>query len=158
MGKKGEKTTEKKYVRLTKRLIEKVFDECNEAYFDNQVEKPFKFELWIPGKRCVGWVRDAYAKKPLRVKDANAVNHHTYLHINNRYHWTRENLRKVVIHEMIHLFIKDYLRPLTFWQARFRFLLKEHDSEFIQVMNELNAKYGLDITTRAKFMKNEFKG
>ena len=96
MLKKTDNQKDKKYVRLTRNLIEKVFDECNEAYFDNQVEKPFKFELWIPWKRCVGWVRAAFPKK-------------------------------------------------------------EHGEDFKQAMNELNQKYGLNITVKAPFMKKEFK-
>lgn len=148
---------DKKYVRLTQNLIEKVFDECNEAYFDNQVEKPFKFELWTPWKRCVGWVRAAYPKPVVWRMGANGVRRVAFFHINNRYNWTLENLRKVVVHEMIHLHIKDYLRPLGYWERKFRFLRKEHGDDFKQVMNELNAKYGLDITVKAPFMKKELK-
>lgn len=157
MLKKTDNQKDKKYVRLTRSLIEKVFDECNEAYFDNQVEKPFKFELWIPWKRCVGWVRAAFSKNVVWVKGVNGLKPKIYFHINNRYNWTIENLRKVVIHEMIHLYTKDYLRPLTFWELKFPFLRKEHGDDFKQAMNELNAKYDLDITVKAPFMKKELK-
>ena len=157
MARKTDILPDKKYVRLTRNLIEKVFEECNSLYFDNQVEKPLKFELWIPWKKCVGWVRAAYPKKVVWVKGANGVRPQTYFHINSRYNWTIENLRKVVIHEMIHLYTKDYLRPLTFWELKFPFLRKDHDKDFKQTMNELNAKYGLDITVKAPFMKKELK-
>lgn len=157
MTKKTDNTIKKKYVRLTRSLIEKVFDECSEAYFDNQVEKPFKFELWIPWKRCVGWVRAAYPKKVVWAKGTNGIKPKIYFHINNRYNWTIENLRKVVIHEMIHLYTKDFLRQLTFWELRFPFLRKEHGDDFKQAMNELNVKYGLDITVKTPFMKKELK-
>lgn len=90
-------------------------------------------------------------------KETNLINPQTYFHISERYNWTEENLRKVVIHEMIHLYIKDYLKPLTFWQKKFPFLIKQHDKRFRNTMQELNQKYGLDITVKAPFMKKELK-
>lgn len=135
----------KKYVRLTRNLIREIFDECNEKYFDNQIERPVKFELWTHQKKCVGWVRAIWNKKKR--------GYDTWFHISSRYHWTRDNLRNVVLHEMIHLDIKDYLIPRNFWNIFFP--KRMHGKDFIERMNELNRKYGLDIRTQAKFMRKE---
>lgn len=131
-----------KFVKLTKKRIKDIFQECNELYFDNKVETPTFFETWTSHKKCVGWVRAIWNKKTKSYVSA--------LHISSLYNWTNENLKKVIIHEMIHLDIKDYLRPLTIWKRLFG---KEHDKDFMKKMDELNEKYNLDITVRAKFMK-----
>lgn len=135
-----------KYIRLTRPLVKQIFEECNDSYFGGGVELPVKIELWTHHKKCVGWVRALRNKKKHGYDSA--------LHISSRYRWTRENLRKVIIHEMIHLYIRDYLVPLTFWQRIFP--PKQHGRDFINKMNELNDRFGLDIGTRAKFMKKEF--
>lgn len=136
----------KKYIRLTKDHIKSVFEDCNQKYFGNKVETPDNIELWTPTKRCVGWVRATTNRKTGKIK--------THLHISARYNWTEENLRDTIIHEMIHLEIKDYLIPLTFWQ---RILRKDHDKDFIERMNEINATFGLNISIRAKHMRKELK-
>lgn len=135
-----------KYIRLTRPKIEQVFDECNALYFNNEVEKPRKFELWTNHKRCVGWVRAFRDRK-------KAYGYYAVLHISSRYRWTEENLRNTILHEMIHLYIKDYLQPLTFWQ-RF-FPSRQHGKDFVEKMNELNETYGLDIVVSAKHMRKE---
>ena len=134
-----------KYIRLTRPLIREVFRECNEKYFAGEIEEPAIVELWTCHKKCVGWVRALWNKKKKGYVAA--------LHISSRYRWTLTNLRNVVVHEMIHLYIQDYLIPLTFWQRIFT--SRQHGKVFIEKMNELNATYGLDIQARAKFMKNE---
>lgn len=83
------------------------------------------------------------------------------LHISRRYNWTIETLRQVVVHEMIHLLIGDYMEPLTFWQRLpliGRFFINQHDQRFVDIMNELNATYGLGVKVRFPEMKAEFKG
>ena len=136
-----------KYIRLTRPKIEQIFDECNAKYFNNEVEKPRKFELWTNNKKCVGWVRAIRDRR-------KASGHYTILHISSRYRWTEENLRNTILHEMIHLYIKDYLQPLTLWQRIFP--SKQHGEDFRQKMNELNESYGLSIVERAKHMRKEF--
>lgn len=146
-------TKKSKYIKLTKQVIENMFDECNELYFDGKVEKPKKFETWTSEKKCLGLSRPMLNKRTGKVSSA--------LHISRRYNWTTENLRQVVVHEMIHLLIGDYKEPLTFWQ-RFpligKFFVIQHDQRFIDKMNELNATYGLIIKVRFPEMKCEFRG
>lgn len=142
-----------KYIKLTKQDIEDMFDECNAAYFNGEVERPKKFEIWTPQKKILGLTR------PMR--NLHTGNVSAALHISRRYNWTTETLRQVVVHEMIHLLIGDYIEPLSFWQRLpliGRFFITLHDQRFIDKMNELNAKYGLNIQVRFPEMRAEFKG
>lgn len=137
---------EKKYIRLTKNKIKEIFEECNQKYFNNQIKTPEIFDTWTPTIKCVGWVRAVWDKRNHRNKVA--------LHISSKYNWTEENLRNVILHEMIHLDIKDYLKPLNFWQRLFRL---DHDKRFHKRMKELNKEFNLNILPRAKFMRTEIK-
>lgn len=140
-----------KYIRLTKETIKGMFDECNRLYFNNTVERPIKFETWTPHKKIVGMVRPIWSSRHKRTKAA--------LHISCRFRWTEDNLRKVVAHEMIHLSIGDYKEPLTFLQRLpliGRLFITQHDDRFIALMNDLNDKYNLGISLRAKQMRKEF--
>lgn len=138
----------KKYIRLTQNKIKEIFDEANSKYFNNEVESPVKFELWTPVKQCVAWVRLVENKKTGKLS--------TRLHVSNRYKWTEENLRNTIVHEMIHLHIKDYMVPLTFWQRIFPAL--QHNKEFKEEMNYLNETYPeLNVVVKAKHMRKELK-
>lgn len=145
--------TEKKpkYIRLTRNVVSEMFDECNRLYFNNTVERPIKIETWTPHKKTVGMVRPIWSAKRHKVCSV--------LSMSSRYRWTADNLRKVVVHEMIHLAIEDYKIPLTFIQRLpliGRFFIKGHDERFITLMNELNEKYSLGITVRMKQMRKDF--
>lgn len=140
-----------KYLKLNKTSIKEMVEECNRLYFNNEVELPVKYELWTPRKKIVGMVHPIWSN---RYKQTKAI-----LHISNRYRWTENNLRKVVLHEMIHLAIGDYKEPLTFLQRVpliGHLFITQHDERFVALMNELNNKYNLGITTRAKQMRKEF--
>lgn len=140
-----------KYLKLTKAVIKEMVEECNRLYFNGEIELPIKYELWTPRKKIVGMVRPIWSN---RHKQTRAV-----IHISNRYRWTESNLRKVVLHEMIHLAIEDYKEPLTFLQRLpliGHLFITQHDERFVALMNELNNKYDLGITIRAKQMRKEF--
>ena len=79
------------------------------------------------------------------------------LHISRRYNWTEENLCHVIVHEIIHLLIKDYLQPLKWWEKIFPFMLVQHDKRFKEIMNKLNETYHLNIKIRFPEMKNYFR-
>lgn len=138
-----------KYIKLTKKEIEKRFDEYNQTYFNNQINKPKKFELYTPSKRILGLTRPFFNKKQKKMS--------SILHISQCYHWTEENLQHVIIHEMIHLLIKDYLQPLRWWEKFFPFLLIQHDQKFIEIMQKLNKEYGLNIKVRFPEMKKYYR-
>lgn len=133
-----------KLVRVTKKELERRFIEYNALYFENELPMPQSFNLWTCNSKCVGWVRAVWNR---RKQDFN-----THFHINARlYKWTDENLRSVMVHEMIHIAIEDYMRPVRWWH----WLIppKQHDRMFVDLMNELNERYGLHIATRAKQMR-----
>lgn len=128
-----------------------MFDECNRLYFNNAVEYPIKFEMYTPCKRTLGMVR------PVRSAKQKKVN--SIFHISRCYRWTEQTLRHVVVHEMIHLSIGDYKEPLTFVQRLpliGNLFIKQHDNRFIEMMNDLNKQYNLDIKVRFKEMRKEF--
>lgn len=140
-----------KYIRLSKARVEEMFERCNAMYFNNSVERPIKFETWTPYKKTLGMVRPVRSKRSLRVRSV--------LHISRRYRWTEESLRDVVVHEMIHLAIGDYMEFLTFWQRLpliGHWFRKEHGREFVEMMNDLNSRFGLNIKIRNKEMRSEF--
>lgn len=139
-----------KFIRLTKQAISDMFDECNQAYFGNAIPRPKQFELWTPHRKIVGMVRPLYNKRTDTYSSA--------LHISRIFNWTEENFRKTVVHEMIHLYIGDYLRPLKWYERIFPFLSGiQHDEEFKRVMNDLNERYDLGVAIRFKEMKNYYK-
>ena len=119
-----------KYVKLTKKEIENRFEKYNLLYFEGKVEKSSKFKTF---------------------------KYSAALHISRRYNWTEENLCHVIVHEMIHLLIKDYLQPLKWWEKFFPFMLVQHDKRFKEIMNKLNETYHLNIKIRFPEMKNYFR-
>lgn len=143
--------TKQNYIKLTRTAIKEIFEECNRIYFNGKVEIPIKFETWTPHKKIVGMVRPISGVKRKGTKAS--------FHISQRYHWTEDNLRKVIVHEMIHLVIGDYKEPLNFFQRlplMGRLFITQHDDRFITLMNELNTQYNLGITIRATQMRKEF--
>ena len=135
---------DKKYIKLTKKKVQEVFQICNEKYFDNKISLPDRIELWTPSNKCVGWIRAVWDMKRRKFVTA--------LHISQQFKWTYENLEHTIVHEMIHMENKDYLIKLPFWKRLFGL---DHDKKFVARMNEINEKYGLNITVRAKHMKTE---
>lgn len=132
-----------KFVRLTKKKIEEVFDFCNETYFNNEVEKPVYFETWTPNVHIIGMVRPIFNQKTKTIYSA--------LHISNNYNWTETNLIETILHEMIHLYIKDYINPKRWWH--FFFPPRQHNKEFKRVMAKLNKDFNLNIAIKAPWMK-----
>ena len=68
---------------------------------------------------------------------------HSALHISNNYNWTETNLIETILHEMIHLYIKDYISPKRWWH--FFFPPKQHNKEIKRVMTELYEGFNLNI-------------
>lgn len=131
------------FVKVTKKELEERFLLYNDLYFDGQLEKPYRFELWTHQVKCVGWVRGYWT---------STNKFRTFFHINSKcYNWPDEYLKRVIIHEMIHLAIKDYQQPVRWWH--WLFPPKQHDREYVDYMNHLNEKYGLEVTVRAKYMR-----
>lgn len=139
-----------RFVKLTRERVSEMFDDCNRAYFNNEITPPKRVFLWTPHWKTLGMVRPSYNRR--------TGAYGSFLHISRLYDWTEDNLRKVIVHEMIHLYIGDYLRPLRWWERVLPFLVREHDREFIEVMNNVNELYGLGIQVRFKEMRHYLKG
>ena len=131
-----------KFVRLTRNLLRETFVECNCKYFEGKLPTPEIFELWTPSKNIAGWIRGVWIPKDKNWKTA--------IHISKMFRWTKENLEEVMVHEMIHLDIRDYMKPYRWWHILFR---KDHDQRFKDRMDELNEKYGLKVKIRATQMR-----
>jgi len=58
------------------------------------------------------------------------------LEISNRYNYTEEQLRDIMVHEMIHYYLAYTGKDIKM----------EHGEEFKKMANKLNRKYGLNIT------------
>ena len=137
------------FVAITKKEIEERFDRYNDLYFGGKVTKPKKFEVSTPIRNILGLTRPMYNK--------NTGQYSAALHISRLYNWTDENLRDVIVHEMIHLFIGDYLQPLLWWELIFPCLVKQHDGEFKDIMKQLNENFGLHVQLRFPEMKAYIK-
>lgn len=121
-------------MKLTKKLIESIFDECNKVYFGNSVRKPQKITITHHPNHC----GMTYMKRS-KDKSIKMVG----LHISDRFQWTEQWLKNVIIHEMIHLKLYETQKPLNFLT---RLFYNPHGKEFKQMMNELNDRFGLNIT------------
>jgi len=105
------------------------FWECNEKYFNNSLPTPLfdtinktstlaRFEYYKNNKN---------SKKPIRKQ---------IIKISDCFDFDEKDFREIMIHEMIHYYIQ--------WER-----IKDngdHGNEFMRIANELNAKYGLNIT------------
>lgn len=109
-------------IRLTKELLKERFDEYNRLYFEGKLKRPAKF--------------------------ATSSHHHALACTNGvaisfsaNYNWDEWLLRTALVHEMIHMAIK---------QAKGMGANKNtgHGEDFLEIMDRLNEQYGLDLSTR----------
>lgn len=144
-----EKYKNSEFVKITKKSIAEMFDMCNELYFNNEVERPKHFEVFTPNAKVLAMVRGGF--------NARTEQYYSCLHVSKLYNWTEENLRDTVVHEMIHLYLKDYLTPLSFIQRWFGWLPwvdnNPHDDNFIEMMNYLNEEFGLHVVVKGVHMR-----
>lgn len=105
-----------------------MFGECNRKYFNGSLPKP-KFTI-ISKLNIIArfeYNKDKKGKHPIKWQE---------LKVSDCYEYTEQELREIIVHEMIHYYIawngiKDN---------------KDHGREFMKIANELNEKYGLNIT------------
>ena len=112
--------------KVTKEYIKKVFDECNEKYFNNEL-KNCKFSLFYT-KRTKGF---CYFKK------VNG-NIHGRIGIAKNVIWNEDTFKEMVIHEMIHLYNKQIENISPSWFC--------HNWHFRRKLKELNKEYDLHMT------------
>lgn len=105
-----------------------MFSECNKKYFNCSLPRP-KFTI-ISKTRILGrfeYNKNKNGKHPIKWQE---------LKVSDCYDYPEQVFREIIVHEMIHYYIawngiKDN---------------KAHGREFRRMANELNEKYGLNIT------------
>lgn len=110
-----------------------LYDEYNQLYFNGKLRKcrlyTYKgrrsFGLFI-GKR---WKNNGYIYK-LSIGIAKNVD------------WTIEDLRDVLVHEMVHVYLNCQKNPPK----------RQHGKEFKAFCRPLEAKYGLNLTRKLKHL------
>lgn len=117
-------------MKINKRILEELYKRYNDLYFNGKLRKcslgTFR------GKNTFGLFRYKRDKNKrivrLRIEIARNVD------------WTEETLRNALVHEMVHLYLDTTPHPPR----------RAHGKEFMQVSDELNKRYGLHISKRAK--------
>ena len=115
-------------MEVTEKVLEKKFDECNKIYFNNGLPYPF-FSIFCKKKP---FAKFTYLKKK---KNGENVLVYKKISVSIYYDFTEEQLRDMIVHEMIHYFIayndiKDN---------------KEHGKIFLSIAERLNSEFGLNI-------------
>ncbi len=115
-------------MEVTEKVLEKKFDECNKIYFNNGLPYPF-FSIFCKKKP---FAKFTYLKKK---KNGENVLVYKKISVSIYYDFTEEQLRDIIVHEMIHYFIayndiKDN---------------KEHGKIFLSIAERLNSEFGLNV-------------
>jgi hypothetical protein len=108
--------------------MSRMFKECNEKYFDGSLPKP-GFQLINKLNTLARFVynKDKKGKHPIKWQ---------VVKFTDCYDFPEEDFREIMVHELIHYYIawngiKDN---------------KDHGREFMRIANEINEKYGLNVT------------
>ena len=111
----------------TDEIIRAVFVECNNAYFEGQLQEP-SFALLHSDTTC-GYFQ----------YDGGWFNHDMYnptISITDYYDFTEEQFKDIMCHEMIHYYLAYFGIDRNC----------KHGKKFKEMAEQLNLKYGLNIT------------
>jgi len=115
-------------MEATFKTMSKIFIECNKMYFNKSLPIP-KFGTFNKLNTLAKFVynKNKKGKHPIKWQE---------IKFSDCYDYIEQDFREIMIHEMIHYYIawngiKDN---------------KEHGIEFMKIANELNEKYGINIT------------
>ena len=120
-------------VKVTRYVLEDLFDQYNKQFFDGKLVKP-QLATYI-GESTMGIFNVSERHGKIRKKIMIARN----------VRYTQEDLRDVLIHEMIHLYVYQEKGPGY-----------GHKKPFVDKMNELNAQYGLDIRKNCRHLRDKY--
>ena len=120
-------------MRISKSVLEKKFVECNQKYFDCSLVMP-KLSTYT-GETSMGLFSVREGRRIIDMKISIARN----------FNLTDEELRDLLIHEMIHEYV--YLESGKV----------AHNRMFKNKMTELNKKYGLDIRINSKHLFRKYR-
>lgn len=126
-------------MEITAKIIEQKFREYNKMYFDNDLPTP-RFGLLKSYKTC-GYFSCSKIIGKRRLKGQ-------LLEISEYYDWDEEELKSVIVHEMIHYYLayKHIDNELS------------HGDAFKKMANEMNEKYNMKISEKvdcSKFKKTK---
>ena len=105
-----------------------MFRECNKKYFDGSLPTPyFRLMNKLNTLARFEYNKDKKGKHPIKWQA---------LKFTDCYDFPEEDFREIMVHELIHYYIawngiKDN---------------KDHGREFMRIANEINEKYGLNVT------------
>lgn len=121
-------------MELTIPLLKNKFKTYNKLYFNNELPTP-KFKL-IKSYRTLGYFscKKIIGKRKLKGQ---------MLEMSSYYDWNENDLRDVLIHEMIHYYLgyKHIDNNLT------------HGKDFLNMANDFNQKYQMNISERIDISK-----
>ena len=120
-------------VKVTRYVLEDLFDQYNKLYFEEKLVKP-QLATYI-GESTMGIFNVSERHGKIRKKIMIARN----------VRYTQEDLRDILIHEMIHLYVYQEKGPSY-----------GHKKPFVDKMNELNAQYGLDIRKNCRHLRDKY--
>ena len=108
--------------------LPRMFSECNKKYFNATLPRP-KFSLMSKWKIVARFEynKDKKCRHPIKWQE---------LKFSDRYDLPEDVFRDIMVHELIHYYIA--------WNG-----IKDngdHGREFMRIANEINEKYGLNIT------------
>ena len=119
-------------VKVTRYILEDLFDEYNKLYFEGKLVKP-QLATYL-GESTMGIFNVSERHSKVRTKIMIARN----------VRYTQEDLRDVLMHEMIHLHVYQEIGPDY-----------GHKKPFLDKMDELNTLYGLDIRKDCRHLKEK---
>lgn len=108
--------------------MSRMFRECNKEYFDGSLPIPyFRLMNKLNTLARFEYNKDKKGKHPIKWQA---------LKFSDCYDFSEEDFREIMVHELIHYYIawngiKDN---------------KDHGREFMRIANEINEKYGMNVT------------
>lgn len=119
-------------MKISKGVLEKMFTECNKKYFNSSLIMP-NISTYI-GETSMGMftVKESRYTREMKISIARNFN------------FTNEELRDLLIHEMIHEYVYAKSGKVS------------HNRMFKNKMKELNETYGLDIRKNSKHLFSKY--
>ena len=128
-------------MEVTENFLKERFDEYNQLYFNDCLPSPF-FSVFCKKKP---FAKFTYLKKK-KMGEKTLV--YKKISVSNYYDFTEEQLRDIIVHEMIHYFIAyNNLKDN-----------KEHGRIFVSISDKLNKDFGLNIEktkSASSYLKRE---
>ena len=117
---------------ITASKLRKLFIECNEKFFDGCLKMP-KISTYI-GESSMG----IFSIKVWKTRIEKEIS------IARNFNLTQNELRDLVLHEMIHQYVYEKYGKMN------------HGRHFKRKMKELNKKYGFDIRKNSKHLFKKY--